>query len=151
LSIRKPLGAITRGFSLETLSKAAVVTSGALGNAWLSGMIGGFMPGFLATGIGSYATGLASAGLLGAGVGMVAPRFAAPIFFGGVLEVMMRAFKQYVTPLIPGMSGLGDYLTREDAATARPLGDYLTRQDAATARPLGNYYGEEYIAEELAG
>jgi hypothetical protein len=154
LSIRSPLKAVTAGFNVGTLSKAAVVVSGALGNAWLSGFVGGYMPGMLRSEPGNFITGLATAGLLSAGVGMVSPKFAGPIFFGGVLEVVTRAFKKYVGPMI-GLKGLGDYLSRSDAAGARPLGqymgDYLSRSDAAGARPLGDYGGDDYISEELAG
>jgi hypothetical protein len=103
-------------------------------------------------------------------------KWAFPIFFGGLFITSLMVAKDYVLPMlpfkVPGLSGfgdyltradaasardlhgLGDYLTRSDAATARPLGDYLTRSDAATARPLGayyDYYGEESIADELAG
>jgi hypothetical protein len=155
--------ALTAAFDVKTLSNAGVIVGGALGNAWLTGAVSNFLPGMLQSGPGSYVTGLASAGVLGAGVGMVAPRQAGKVFFGAVLEVVTRAVKDYIVPLIPGMSGcsgvgcygaLGDYLTRGNAADARPLGylgDYLTRQNAADARNLGDYYGERHIQEELAG
>ena len=142
---------------MKTLSEAGVVVGGALGNAWLSGAVGSFLPGMLQSGIGSYATGLATAGILGAGVSMIAPRQAGKVFFGGVLEVVTRAVKEYVVPMIPGMSGMGDYLTRGNAAEARNLhgiGDYLTRGNAAEARNLhglGDYYGDYHVREELAG
>jgi len=151
VSLRRPLKAVMAGFNVKLLSRAGVMVGGALGNAALSGTASGYMPGVLQSGPGSYVVGLGTAGLLGAGVGMVMPRLAGDVFLGAVLEVVTRAVKDYVVPLIPGMSGMGDYLTRTDAATARPLGDYLTRTDAATARPLGDYYGgDQYISEELA-
>jgi hypothetical protein len=143
--------------------KAAPVVGGALGNAWLSGFLSSRLPlpGMLRSGPGSYVLSLGSAGLLGAGVGLVAPRFAAPVFFGGVLETVIRATQQYlVGPLLSRMSGLGDYLTVGDAAAARPLGnfgDYLTVGDAARARPLNgmsDFSGmsdtDSAISEELA-
>jgi len=149
-SVRGIQRSVTAGFKPQVLKKALVITGGALGNAWFSGVVSGFLPGMLQTGPGSYVTGLASAGVLGAGVGMVSPRMAGDVFFGGVLEVVTRGVKEYVLPILPGMSGLGDYLTRTNAMEARPLGDYLTRQNAAEARPLGDYYGDEYVADELA-
>jgi hypothetical protein len=154
------------GYNVKTLGEAGVVVGGALGNAWLSGMVGSFLPGMLQSGIGNYAVGLGTAGVLGAGVGMVAPKQAGKVFFGGVLEVVTRAVKEYVVPMIPGMSGcsgygcmngMGDYLTRSNAAEARNLhglGDYLTRTNAAEARNLhglGDYYGDYHVREELAG
>jgi len=150
MSLRGLQRSVTAGFKPQVLKKAAVITGGALGNAWFSGVISGVLPGVLQTGPGSYVTGLASAGVLGAGVGMVSPRLAADVFFGGILEVVTRAVKQYVVPMLPGMSGMGDYLTTSNAASARPLGDYLTTGNAASARPLGDYYGDEYVADELA-
>lgn len=152
LSLRRPIGTMTAGFQPKVLTKAAVITGGALGNAWLSGTLSGFLPSMLQTGPGSYVVGLASAGLMGAGVGMVSPKMAGDVFFGGVLEVVTRAVKEYVLPALPGMSGMGEFLTREDAATARPLGDYLTPQNAQTAQSLGyvgDYYGDETVADEL--
>jgi len=156
VTLRRPMAAIMAGFKPNTLMKAGVVVGGAIGNAWLASMVSGFLPEVLKTGPGNYLVGLGTAGLLGAGVGMLAPRFAAPVFFGGVLEVVTRAVKQYIVPLIPGIpkSGMEDYLTVADAAAARPLGyfgDYLTPADAAAARPLGYMgQGDEYISEELA-
>jgi hypothetical protein len=164
---------LTAGFNVRTLGDAGVIVGGALGNAWLSGMVSGFLPGVMSSRPLNYVTGLATAGVLGAGVGMVSSRYAGKVFFGGVLEVVMRAVKDYIVPMLPiGMSGLGDYLTRSNAAEARDLGDYLTRSNAAEARDLGDYltrsnaaeardlggmgytydyYGEGTIGEELAG
>lgn len=149
LSLRRPFGTLTAGFQPRVLTRAAVITGGALGNAWLSGMISGFLPSALQAGVGSYVTGLASAGVLGAGVGMVSPRLAGDVFFGGVLEVVTRAVKQYVLPVIPGMSGMGDYFQRDQLSQLRPLGDYLTVGDAQRAQALGDYYGDSTVADEL--
>lgn len=159
LTLRRPIGALTAGLRPATWMKAVPLVGGALGNAWLSGIVSGmpFVPGMLRSGIGGYALSLGTAGLLGAGVGMLNRGWAAPVFFGGVLETLIRATRQYIMPLLP-LRGLGsffgDYLTPMDAAMARPLGefgDYLTRADAASARPL---YGldeqEQTASEELA-
>jgi hypothetical protein len=146
----RPLAAITSGFNVNTLGRAGVMVGGALGNAFISGKVSSFLPGMLAKGPGNYAVGLATAGLLGAGVGMVSKNMAGDAFLGAVLEVVTRAAKEYIVPMIPGMSGMGDYLSRENAASARSLGDYLSTVDAAQARGLGDM-GEAYIGEELAG
>lgn len=138
--------------------KAVPVVAGALGNAWFSGFVSGlpFIPGMLRSGFPSYLLSLGTAGVLGAGVGMLSPRWGAPVFFGGILDTLIRASNQYIVPMLR-MRGLGnmfDYLTRGDAASARPLygmGDYLTPMDAATARPLfGMDEQDVAIGEELA-
>lgn len=152
LSLRRPVRALTAGFNVKTLSRAAVITGGALGNAWLTGAVGSFLPDMLTAGPGSYVTGLASAGVLGAGAGMISPKMAGDVFFGGVIEVMTRAVREYIVPMLPGLSGMGDYLTVANAREAQPLGymgDYLTVNNAREAQPLGGY-GEGTVAEELA-
>jgi len=163
LAIRGRMGQVFAGFSPTVLMKALPVAGGAIGNAFLSGFLSSRLPlpGFLKAGPGAYVTSLASAGLLGAGVGMVAPRFGPSVFFGGVLETVIRAMNEFVVRrVMSGLGGFGDYLTVGDAAAARPLyglsgmgytGDYLTVGDAARARPL---YGlgatDEAVSEELA-
>ena len=70
--LSKPLAAVRQGFDLNTLGRAGIVVAGALGNQTVSALVGNVIPiGFLKTGPGSYITGLATAGLLSAGVGMV--------------------------------------------------------------------------------
>jgi hypothetical protein len=152
------VGTLTKGFSPSMIISTLPVIGGALGNAAFAGFLGNYMPSILRSGVGNLALGAASAGLLGAGVGMLAPRYAGPVFFGGIIEVMTRVIRQYAMPLIgkgvstvKGMLGMGDYLSRSDAAGARPLGyfnmwqqspslgDYLSRSDAAGARPLGYF------------
>lgn len=158
LSLRSPVKAALAGFNLGTLKKAGVFGVGMLGNAWLSGFVGGFMPSMLRAGPGSYLVGLASAGLLGAATAMVSRTYAPGVFFGGVGKVVIDILNKYVVPMIPsipGLHGLGDYLTPMAAAAARPLGyfgDYLTPQAAAAARPLGDFgnMNDSYVSEELA-
>lgn len=161
---------------MRTLTPALVIATGAIGNSWVSNQVSAFLPGMFQTRPLNYVVGLGTAGVLGAGVGMVNKKWAGPVFFGGVLEVVMRGVKDYVLPMLPfGMAGLGrfgDYLTRADAADSRALGDYLTRANAAESRALGDYltranaaesralgglgatydyYGESSIADELSG
>jgi hypothetical protein len=155
------VGSLTSGFKPSVLMSTVPVIGGALGNKMLSGFLSGFMPSMLQSGIGNYALGIASAGLLGAGVGMVSPRYASSVFFGGIVEVMMRMFKSYIPGLsgmlgsltgIRGLGYIGDYLTRQDAATARPLG-YLGKEAIPDTEPAlmmpETGYGQSSIAEEL--
>ena len=144
------LRTVTRGFRLPTLATASWMVGGALGNAWLSGAVSRFLPGVLQTGPGSHITGLATAGLLGAGAGMVIPRRSSEVFLGGVLEVVTRAAKEYIIPLIPGMGSMGDYFTRANGMELQPLGDYFNRTNLQEAQPLGDYYGDSWVGEELA-
>jgi hypothetical protein len=164
LSLRSPVKAALAGFNFGTLKKAGVFGVGMLANAWATGFVGGFLPSVLSSAPGNYVIGLAAAGILGAGTAMVSRAYAPQIFFGGVLKVAIDILNRYVVPMIPHipfLHGLGDYLTPQAAAAARPLnglgyfGDYLTPQAAANARPLngmgdfGNM-NDSYISEELA-
>jgi hypothetical protein len=117
------VGMLTAGFKPDPLMKTVPVVGGALGNAVLSGMVGNFMPAMLQTGPGNLVLGLGTAGLLGAASGLVlSPRQAGSVFLGGVIEVVTRGVRQYLLPTLSGISGLGDYLTRQNAADARALG-----------------------------
>lgn len=159
-SLSSPMSAVKYGFSLGTAKKALVVGAGMIGNAWLSGFVGGFLPSVVTSTPFNYVLGLGTAGLLGLGTAMVSRGAAVPVAFGGVLQVVVDAMRQYVLPLVSqyipgmhGMMGMDDYLTVQNAANARPLGyfgDYLTVQNAAQARPLGNM-NDAYVTEELAG
>lgn len=154
LSIKNLPSIAMAGFKPAVLINSATAVAGAVGNAWLSGALTARLPdalSILKSGPGSYVTGLVTAGLLGGAAATVAPKQAASVFLGSVIGVAMRAFDEYVKPMMSGMGFYGDYLTRTDAATAAPLGDYLTRSDAASAQSLGAYYGgDQYISEELA-
>ncbi len=175
------LGSVTQGFQPKTIMDTVPYVGGAIGNAALQSAVSGFLPSMLQEGPGSYVTGLATAGLLGAGVGMVSPRMAAPVFMGGVIEQVLRAFSEYVGPAI-GMSGCcgmgfneSSYANLEwgnPLVESQPLitksylapfqkvtglnpwakvggmGDYLTRYNAAEARPLGAYTYSDLPMEE---
>lgn len=154
LSIKNLPSIAMAGFKPAVLINSATAVAGAVGNAWLSGAVAARLPDMLSilkSGPGSYVTGLVTAGLLGGAAATVAPKQAASLFLGSVIGVAMRAFDEYVKPMMSGMGFYGDYLTRSDAASAQPLGDYLSRSDAASAQALGAYYGgDQYISEELA-
>jgi len=118
-------GKLAAGFRPGVLISAVPVVGGAIGNAMLASYVTRFLPGMLQTGFPNLLVGLATAGLLGAGIGMLAPRMGGPIFFGGVIEVVTRGVRSYILPTIEKVkSGISDYLTVGDAAAARPLGCY---------------------------
>lgn len=163
LSLRRPMAAMFAGFDPKMLTTSALAVSGAVGNAWLSGAVSAYLPSMLKTGPGSYVVGLVTSGLLGGAVSTVAPKYAPSVFLGSLMGVAMRAYDQYVSPMFHGMGdyltrgdaasaqSLGDYLSRGDAMSAQSLGDYLSRGDAMSAQALGGYYGgDQYISEELA-
>ena len=115
------IGTITAGFKPQVLKKAVPVVGGALGNALLAGYVSDYLPGMFQEGIGNLAVGLGTAGILGALSGYVLSKDKAQgIFLGGVIEVVTRGVRDYVLPVV-GMSGLGDYLSRSNAAEARNL------------------------------
>lgn len=162
------LGQLTAAFDPKLLMKSGAVVGGMLATNWATKKVVDFVPvSFLQTKPGNFISELAVAGLLSQGVKYVAPGFAGPIFFGGVLDVLKRAADTYIAPILGGgLAGLADYLTVGNAMSARPLSglgydddggalegldDYLTVGNAASARPLNGYMsGEGAIAEELA-
>ena len=167
--MKKPVEALMAGYKLPTLKSAAVIASGALANNAVYRLAANnvpMFPEFLKDGPGEIAGKLAMAGITGAGVGMINAGLASEVFFGGVLQCVMDAFNQYVIPNVPGLSGLGDFLTRADFAGRQALGDYASVRDLSAAQNLGDYasvqalsqaqnlgsdgQGESYIAEELA-
>jgi len=155
------LKSVTRGFNYRVVASALPVVGGALGNAVVSGAVSGYLPSFLASGPGNLAVGLGTAGLLGAGAGMVSPKVGGAVFMGGVIEVLTRGIKRYILPAVglsgmmgmgcAGMGCVGDYGSDLMLGSQIPdyaqatgldnngLGDYLTTGNAASARPLGDY------------
>jgi hypothetical protein len=152
------------------LQTGGLVVAGSIGNNWLTKQMIKFVPlEMLKTTPGNYVTGLLGAGLLGMVARMVTPKLAGPVFFGGVLDVVMRATNQYVLPMLrlTPLKGLADYLTVGNAAAARPLmgyedytgvadyennnavGDYLTVGNAASARPLMGYEDNNAVGDYL--
>jgi hypothetical protein len=95
---------------------------------------------FGGTGIVGALTGIGSAALTAALIGIAKPAWVAPAFIGGLMGVGLNVAKEYILPTVGKLkAGIGDYLTVSDARNARPLGDYLTVQNARDARPLGCY------------
>lgn len=122
-------GALTAGFSPRAVLRTLPVIGGMFGNTIVTGWVSRMMPDFLASGPGNYVVGLGSAGLLGAAVGMLRPRWAAPVFMGGVIEVMTRILRQWVMPVVgSGVSGLGRYFNTWQQSSA--LGKFNLWQQA---------------------
>jgi hypothetical protein len=149
-------GSVGQGFKLGNLTEGAVLVGGAVGNGALTGIVSRYLPGMLTSGWGSYATGLAMAGITSQLVGMLAPKYKRDVFMGGMLQVLLQVYNNELAPKLSGLDGLlGDYLTQPQAADARPLGylgDYLTQPQAADARPLGdlNAAADLTVSEVLA-
>jgi hypothetical protein len=149
------VGSLTSGFKPKLIVAMTPYVGGALANAILASQIKklGFLPSMLKSGIGGTVTNLASAGLLGAGVGMIAPKYAGAVFMGGVVDAVINLFNESVKPLLglKGCCGYGmsDYLTPQNAAAATSLGDYLTSSDAAAALPLGGIEDVSYDLPDL--
>lgn len=133
---------LTSGFSVPKITEAGLVIGGAVLNGLVSGFAGRFLPPMLTTGPGAYVTGLVSAGILGAGARMVAPRWAGPIFLGGMVEVVARLVKN----LQPSIRILGDYLTQGQYNSARPMGDFLVANQVNDARSMGETIMDEDAA-----
>jgi len=149
------IASATRGYSPKVLLSALPVVGGAIGNAMFAGMLSSRLPSFLQSGLPNLAVGAASAGLLGALVGVVSRRLAAPVFFGGMVEVMTRVIRQYLLPTVGKLkSGIGDYLTRANAADARPLGCFAGGCGMGSGplgpwNPTGHRSPEDYAAEAI--
>lgn len=154
---------VTSGFNVGALSKAGVVVGGWIANGYISAMLKRYLPMIPATGVLSWASDLATAGLMGYGARKVLPKYAGNLFFGGVLQVVMRVITESgLLGMLPSpgkigeLAGLEDYLSVSDAANARPLNgmdDYLTVDQARG--PLFQLTGMENmgdatVAEELA-
>jgi hypothetical protein len=164
-----PMTGVMAGFDVGTLTKGGMVVGGMILTNVVTKQITNFVPiSFLKTSPGNLVTELITAGLLGYGMRRVAPQFAGPVFFGGVLDVIKRAADKYVAPLIGGTLaglGLGDYLSIGDARGAKPLNwlgedndlegldDYLSVQNSRNLTPLtgfGIQDGEMAVGNELA-
>lgn len=147
-------------FSVPKLApKILIGVGGGIANAYATGIVTGYLPSMISSGPLQYLWGIGTAAALGSLTAMVSKSYAPWVFFGGLFQVATDVVRQYVVPIlskfVPGLHGLGDYLTVSDAQNARPLGyfgDYLTPQAAAAARPLG-YMGnmnDSFVSEELA-
>lgn len=167
-------GMATQAFSTKNLTHAGSVALGAVANSTVNGFVSPYLPSVLRTGLGGVAFSLASAGVLSAVVGKVAPKFAGPVFFGGVFTAVHKIAKEYLLPAL-GLSGccgdysesmfttpyMPDYAQTVGLNTVYPtdydlspmtngMGDYLTRADAAGASPLGGHSIDGVATAELS-
>lgn len=80
---------------------------------------------FGGTGIMGIVSGIGSAALTAALVGILRPAWVGSAFIGGLMGVGLNVAKQYIMPTVGRLkAGIGDYLTVGDAQNARPLGCY---------------------------
>lgn len=134
------MSTVTKGFNPSTLMEALPVGAGFIGNMAASQFVSGYMPSMLQSGPGNLAVSAMTAGLFGALVGLVLPRYAKSVFFGGMANVAYTAIRMYVLPAAGKLkSGIGDYLTRSDASAARPLGCY-----GGCANGMGQLVNQSY-------
>jgi len=127
---------LTEGYKPKTLINALPFAGGFIGNIALSKIVSRWLPGMLQSGLPRVAVNVATAGLLGAGVGMVSPKYSGGVFWGGVTQALVDG----LSSVLGGrLFGLGDYATVADAASARSLGG------------LGQMYdlGSNIISSEL--
>lgn len=120
-----PGGAISRitsGFQPRVLTGVVPMVGGAIGNTLLTNAVTPYLPSMLKTGLPNTLFKVASAGVLGAGMGMLpfTRKYAGSAFMGAVLAAAVEAVAPYAKRF-SGMVGLGDYLTVQNAASARPL------------------------------
>lgn len=147
LSLSRPLSAVKAGFNVGTLKRAGILSGGAIGGGLVSGalnsyVIGPYLPSISGNKYAGYAVGLASAGLVGAIGGMVAPRFAGDLMTGAVVKVVADVINDFNLGGIrafQGMGGLRDFLTQRNVDSARALnglGDFLTQRNVDSAKSL---------------
>jgi hypothetical protein len=144
-------------FNFGTLAKGGTVVGGVIANEYASDYLGMGLEKLAPSinfghGIPSYLTGLVSAGLLGYGTKLVAPKYAGLVFLGGVIQVVKKVADDYLTPHLPALPAVGPVAApvmvhpaaaapaaAAPAAGVSGMGDWLTPQNAATARALHGF------------
>jgi hypothetical protein len=140
-----PVKAITSGFSIPKLTDAGLIVAGGVANAWASKQLKALIPvTFLQTPPGYYITGLVSAGLVGAGAGMVLPRYASQLFTGSLVQVLLKVAEDY----LPFIKGLSDYFTGA-TPIRRTMGDFYS--GASQVTPLMAGIGADLMQESVYG
>ena len=131
IALRGMTGRLTSGFKPAVLMDAGLIGAGVLGNAFIMGQVGKFVP-QVRTGIMSHLAGLATSGLM-----LFVPKVGPKLFTGGVVGVIYNAAKQN----IPQLARLGDFLD-----TSSGIGDFLEvgqlSQYEEDDDSLGEYYEE---------
>ncbi|MDD5707988.1 MAG: hypothetical protein PHR35_18875 [Kiritimatiellae bacterium] len=144
LSLSHPLSAVKAGFNMGALKRAGILSGGAIGGGLVSGalnqyVVGPYLPSVAGNKYAGYAVGLASAGLVGAIGGMVAPRFAGDLMTGAVVKVVADVINDLNLGGITAFKGMGDFLTQRNVDSARALGglrDFLTQRGVDSAKSL---------------
>jgi len=125
-SLRGGLSNITSGFKPSSLMNALPIAGGVVVGQLVRRQIGSFLPA-VSSGLPSYAAGLAGAGLM-----LIIPKYGRQLFAGAVLGEVLR-FGNSMLPAsmqIPGLSGAGDFLQ-----------DFLQGSDEDYTG-LSDWYGE---------
>lgn len=144
-------------YNKQALKTGALITAGALGNRWLSSMIG---PRLGVTGQwGSYGVALGSGLLLGAGGNMLGGAVGKDLFTGAVVDVLTRVYSDYGPSLsglgryIGGMLGLGDVATMSMIRNSQPvmgrMGDFATGSQLANSIALRPGMGDFATGAQL--
>jgi hypothetical protein len=92
---------LTSGFSVHEFKKALPLAGGALLNYYASNKVSAMLP-MVASGLPSYAAGIALAGL-----SSLVPKVGPQLFLGGMTYQALRVINQYV---MPGALRIGEYL-----------------------------------------
>jgi len=119
------VGHLRSGFSMHAIKEALPLAGGALLNYYGSNKLAGMIP-QVASGLPSYAAGIALAGL-----SSMIPKVGPKLFVGGMTYQALRAINQYVMPgalrigeYIEGMSGVGD-LIHPNMLPSGQMGEYM--------------------------
>lgn len=159
LAIASQLKGVTAAFDGKLMMKAGALVGASVLNGLATNYLAEKIPvSAVKSGIGKSVLGLATAGMLFGISRMVYKPASNSILFGGVLDVVSKAFDKYVGGALPKPARvgemLGDFLGTSDdmAGFGDDLGDYLTVANAAEARKLNGFgaCGEGAVSEELA-
>ena len=123
----RAISGVTAAFDVKTLSSTLPVIGGFIGNKYVSNFLSSlsFVPSMLKSGIGRSALDVLSAGILGAGVGMVSKAHGGEFLLGGLIQAMTGVAQAYVMPVL-GVKAMGEYLTVGNTQDLVNLGSYFT-------------------------
>lgn len=145
-SVAGVMGTATQAFSKNKLMYAGSAVLGAVANTTAINFVSPYLPSVLQKGLGGAAVSLASAGLMSAAVAQVSPRFAAPMFVGGMFMAVKKLADAYVLPAL-GLSGccgnIGNY------AASMLTTPYLPDYSENDLSPFG-YNIDSVATEELS-
>jgi hypothetical protein len=140
-------GMVTSGFSVGTIKETLPVVGGFALTPMLAAMISQKLPAMFQSGVGSYAIGLAAAGLLGA-AGRAANVNGTNVLLGGIAAVLTKAVGEFSKGGLKGLSGV-DGMDGLDG-----FGDYFTPSSATNAIPTesgGQFYSQPLMPPASSG